>query len=659
PASDDPAKDREIYLKLLTMDGDGLRERRTKSIPAARLHELAAVPDLRGRGARHVHRSPLEKAREHWFETNAQGKIAWRASIDREQRESLTRRIFDRLSYDQKLEFCVRPEEIEGPSEAAWRDINAHLGTQSTSLPELVAELGKRRFGRVPRVGDAFCGGGSIPFEAARLGCDVYASDLNPVAALLTWGALNIVGGGPEVAKQVEEARAALFAAVDEQITKWGIEHNEKGWRADLYLYCYETQCPECGWTIPLSGSWVIGEKSGVVADLLPDVKTKTFRIDIREGASKNDLRRAKDAGTIKDGEMICPSPDCAKKDVATRIKVSVLRGDRREGGETVYGIRAWSENQVVAGADDLYHERLYCIRWLVPTKGGKSERVYRAPDAHDLAREKKAMSLLMERFDDWRAQGILPTMAIRPGAETRRIRRDLGATYWHHLFNPRQLLVLGTMMDAVSREEGVRLATQLLETGVALNLNSRITRWHPRNDQDVAALYTNAFAALYNYSCRSFAFLTQAIVLSRQSRISGRYAVETCDARHSDILRDLWITDPPYADAINYHELCDFFLAWYRGPLQKLFPEWHTDGRYALAVVGKDEQFRQSMADVYKNLAQHMPDNGMQVVMFTHNDAAVWADLCMILWAAGLQVTAAWCVSTETGSEVAHKDNG
>jgi hypothetical protein len=56
-------------------------------------------------------------------------------------------------------------------------------------------------------------------------------------------------------------------------------------------------------------------------------------------------------------------------------------------------------------------------------------------------------------------------------------------------------------------------------------------------------------------------------------------------------------------------------------------------------------------MVDCYKNLAAHMPDNGLQVVMFTHQDAGVWADLALILWASGPRVTAAWTVSTETDS--------
>ncbi|MDD9983188.1 MAG: hypothetical protein OXU81_17825 [Gammaproteobacteria bacterium] len=112
-----------------------------------------------------------------------------------------------------------------------------------------------------------------------------------------------------------------------------------------------------------------------------------------------------------------------------------------------------------------------------------------------------------------------------------------------------------------------------------------------------------------------------------------------------------MWITDPPYADAVNYHELSEFFLAWYDWKIPKLFPGWYNDSKRALAVQGAGANFRQSMVDCYRNLTAHMPDNGLQVVMFTHQDASVWADLTLILWAAGLQVTAAWTIATETES--------
>lgn len=121
-----------------------------------------------------------------------------------------------------------------------------------------------------------------------------------------------------------------------------------------------------------------------------------------------------------------------------------------------------------------------------------------------------------------------------------------------------------------------------------------------------------------------------------------------TCDARDLRETCDIWITDPPYADAVNYHELGDYFLAWYDSQLAKTFPKWSTDARAELAVRGDGEGFRRAMVDIYRNLARHMPDNGLQMVQFTHQNPGVWADLGMILWAAGLKATAAWTIATE-----------
>src|SRR5690606_12131851 len=91
-----------------------------------------------------------------------------------------------------------RPEEVKLVDKKEWDIINEHLNTNAYSLEELIQQLGERKFGRTPVVGDCFSGGGSIPFEAARMGCDVYASDLNPIAMLLTWAGLNIAGASDE-----------------------------------------------------------------------------------------------------------------------------------------------------------------------------------------------------------------------------------------------------------------------------------------------------------------------------------------------------------------------------------------------------------------------------------------------------------------------------
>jgi adenine-specific DNA methylase len=115
----------------------------------------------------------------------------------------------------------------------------------------------------------------------------------------------------------------------------------------------------------------------------------------------------------------------------------------------------------------------------------------------------------------------------------------------------------------------------------------------------------------------------------------------------------DVYITDPPYADAVNYHEITEFFISWCRGVGRQLFPQWTWDARRALAIKGDGESFRKGMVEAYGAMANRMPANGVQIVMFTHQDAGVWADMAQIFWGAGLQVMAAWYIATETTSEL------
>jgi adenine-specific DNA methylase len=651
PATRDPKKDRDIFLKILTMDEDGLWRRKTRAIPLKEVFERL---------------TPAE--RQQWFVADAstpsplvgegRGGGAERTppkflkGITAEQKNRLQRLAFSRMSYDEKLAYCDRPEQIEGPSEAAWWEINAHLGTEAQNLPDLVRQLGERRFGHAPRVGDAFCGGGSVPFEAARIGCEAYGSDLNPVAALLTWGGLNIVGGGAEVAEQVREAQRRVYEAVDRQITAWGIEHNEQGDRADAYLYCTETRCPECGWSVPLAPSWVIGEKTLTLARLVPDQATKRFAIEIQQGTTRAALEQARAAGTVRDSRLVCPH--CGESTPMTAI-----RGDRR-GQTTEYGLRLWENEDLVPRPDDVFQERLYCIRWVhtwIDDEGkAQRERYYRAPDDNDLRREARVLELLWERFVDWQAKGYIPSRRIEPGDETTRLMRERGWTHWHHLFTPRQLLVhslLAKLIDEVEHEP-IRRVAGLFGLARCADWDSKLCRWDSSAaNEKVAQTFSNqALNTLDTFAGKGFLALENSWFV----KLSVTYyfiesMASAIDARLISTTNDYWITDPPYADAINYHELSEFFLAWYEKHLPKIFPEWYADSKRALAIRGSGKEFRQGMVDAYRNLAAHTPDNGLQIVMFTHQDAGVWADLALILWAAGLRVTAAWTIATETES--------
>jgi adenine-specific DNA methylase len=186
---------------------------------------------------------------------------------------------------------------------------------------------------------------------------------------------------------------------------------------------------------------------------------------------------------------------------------------------------------------------------------------------------------------------------------------------------------------------------------------NSRISRWKPKDSGGIGGVITafdnQALNTLYNFGGRSVQYISSllAVFFNNSLLYLNKVEIYTKDARAIDTYQDIWITDPPYADAVNYHELSEFFLAWYEKHLPVILPNSYVDSKRALAVKGNDHNFRQSMTDCYKTITNCMPDDGFQVVMFTHQDAGVWADLTMILWAAGLRVTAAWTIATETDS--------
>lgn len=622
PASSDPEKDREVFLKLLTMDREGLLRRKSKPISQDRLMlELVKMPP----GIQKKYSNSL-------------------TALSKSEKEELQRQVFERLPYSEKLEYCDRPEQIDGPSPEAWTEINTHLGTNAQSLPELVQELGERRFGHRPRVGDAFCGGGSIPFEAARLGCDVYGSDLNPVAALLTWASLNLVGGGEEVAAQVRRAQEEIYRAVDRQVTEWGIEHNSLGWRADAYLYCVEVTDPETGWKIPLLPTLAIAAKPRVIARLVPDEIHQRYEIEILEGVSEAEYAAAEKTGTVRDSRLV-PPRGCAS------TPIEVIR----------QGMRMWEKNDFTPRPNGGFQERLYCIRWIEPKDKGKATRHYRAPNAEDMRREKKVEALLAERFVAWQEKGYVPSRKIEPGAKTDEPIRTRGWTYWHQLFTPRQLLTTGSYSEQISFS--TMPIAGLLLLGRIADRNSKLSRWDLTLGGGIGGTHdvfsNQALNTLYNFGSRptlsqySILINTKPINKFKSSAISM-----VNDARQIEVENDVWITDPPYADAVNYEEISEFFLAWYQTHIERVFPEWYSDSRRALAVKGSDDNFRKSMVDCYKSLSNNMPCNGLQIVMFTHQDAGVWADLTMILWAAGLRVTAAWTIATETDAVGIKKGN-
>lgn len=278
----------------------------------------------------------------------------------------------------------------------------------------------------------------------------------------------------------------------------------------------------------------------------------------------------------------------------------------------------------------------------------------YREPNAQDLAREQKVQSYLTEHFDEWQEKGYIPSTEIYEGYNTSQLTRERGWKYWHQLFNPRQLMMLGLINKNISITSKNKKQTIIGTLGLnnIANRFSKLSIWNVLAEKGEQTFSNQALNTLFNYACRSSfnMFVLWQFALNN-THINTEKIVKLTDARYVDFNCDYWITDPPYADAVNYHELSEYFLAWDEALIKKTFPDWYTDSKRALAIKGTGEGFNKAMVAAYKNLAEHMPDNGMQIVMFTHQDTKVWAELSMILWSAGLQVTSAWCIATETES--------
>lgn len=635
PVSDNPKKDREIFLKLLTMDEKGLLLRKSKNLTTKKVFSLL---------------TDMEKE-TYFIVTSTEEKPTYKKGLTIAEKKQLQNIAFSRLSYDEKLTYCDRPEHVESLPGIVWKEINDHLETSALTLQELVEQLGEKKYGRKPRIGDAFAGGGSIPFEAARMGANVYASDLNPVAALLTWSALNISGSSSNEIEELKKFQQRVYDLVDKKIVEWGIENNEEGHRADAYLYCNETICPECNYKVPLAPSWTIGQGTKTIA-LLIDNAIDGFDIKIFQNASKEQIAEAESLKTIRNGGLFCPH--CKKQ-----TPISVIRKDKKtDDGKIIFGLRKWGKNEFIPVETDVFQERLFCIRYVkqyLDAKGNKkSQRYYTAPNEDDILREEKVVSLLSDRFEDWQDKGYLPSLRIEPGEKTDEPVRTRGWEYWHQLFTPRQLLIHGLFVKSVyemanSDKEKV---IGILGVNKLSNWNSKLAQWlsDGSNEKGAQTFSNQALNTMYNYLSRTMLSLKTTWFFNiNNSKIISDTQVHVQDARTLNNDCDIWITDPPYADAVNYHELSEFFISWDKMLINNTFNQWSSDSKRILAVKGKGNSFNQSMIEIYKNLANHMPENGTQVVMFTHQDVRVWAELAMILWSSGLRVQAAWNIATET----------
>jgi adenine-specific DNA methylase len=527
---------------------------------------------------------------------------------------------------------------------------------------------------------DPTAGGGSVPFEAVRLGCRTFANDLNPVAGLILKATVELpLRFGSALLARFETLSSEFVKRRDEALNSVIPDEPIENCTATNWLWARTITCPYCGGIVPLSTNWKISS-SGHGMRLVPQDGHIRFEIVEREGDQS--------AGTVKGGDGTCPFPDCRRTIDGDEIKA---QAQAKRMGNQLYCV--------------VYKEQ----RTKGYTKAGKPkiERVrgFRAPRPADDV-EALVQNKLNEKMRLWRARNIAPDEERYLGASDRC--GAFGVLTFANMFSPRQFYSHCTSVEVfqdlvleLERENGDKLSDldRAALTYVALAIDRLIDYsslsclWHANREVMAHTFHRHDF--FFKYATAEIAptatgighdwafeqtgkALGELIDLLGQSSDGRLEFVEprpkpalriTCTSADSlpfeDASVDCVIMDPPYYDNVMYAELSDFFYVWLKRTAGLLYPSLFTahltdKDREAVAnaekfagqkggakeLAGRDYQRR--MASIFKEQRRVLKPDGIMTVMFTHKASGAWDALAGGLIDAGFTITASWPINTE-----------
>ena len=609
---------------------------------------------------------------------------------------------------------CQYPGKSSVSAEAQRQILESHAErlTQETGRKVTVDDIIEGRAPR-PKVLDMFAGGGAIPLEALRLGCEAYALDLNPVAHIIelctlvypqkygkpdpsargmtgpknargetTWGGLaeEVRYWGAWMLKQVKTEIGDLYPLIPDPEFKgkkiaaqvdWLTEHSTDdvppGYLMPVaYLWTRTVTCknPKCRATVPLVKQTWLRKKSGryVALQVLAPAGKKKVRFEVVEARSETGLGFDPEAGS-KGGNATCLF--CG----------TVADGEyvQNEGKAKRVGI------QLLA---------VVCIG-----RSGKG-KTYLAPD--DSPETLRALESLEHRLEaqSERVIGGFPNERINPLRPSPNA-RGLSAVTRHgildfgELFTPRQKLILMTMADVISRkpwdgkidhDRAKAVATYLssLLDKVA-DYGSSFCRWISQTEAVAGTFGRHALGMLWDFAeiCPfGDAGSNADSILAAQ--VSALAEIEAGE-RPADVRRgsaaslpgdwqgfDAIITDPPYYDNVPYADVSDFFYVWQKRTIGSIYPEHFATeltpkkneatalaSRHAGDMDAATKEYEDLMQRSFSEAAKSLKPEGLLVVVYAHKTTLGWSTLVEALRRAGFTVLEAWPLDTERGARL------
>jgi putative DNA methylase len=527
--------------------------------------------------------------------------------------------------------------------------------------------------GGPPRVLDMFAGGGAIPLEAARLGCEVTAIELNPVAHLIEKCMLEYPQRfGPSLADNIREWGERWVARAWERVghlyppvrdvredgtlfdpSDGSLAAARAAGRPIAYLWTRTVQCPN-----PATGphdvalvrqTWLAKTKGHYVA-LRPVVISDSLRVrwEVVEGASPDELG-FDPAGFSKRGHSTC------------LICGATVDGDhvRAEGTAGRMGTTPLAA---------------------VLVKEGKRGRDYFAVDKFSLPDE-VACRKVLDELD------VTPPEELLPVALTGGMCRPYGLIRFRDLFTSRQLVSLCALAQGISEMHAKMVSDGMNEmraTAVSVYLglvldrvadrNSTLCRWDTKNQSLTNTYAQQALPMVWDFA-EANPFGTAAGVISKYvENIASIVEPLTSIGHPVDAKRasagqlpeasntfDAVITDPPYYDNISYADLSDFFYVWLKRSIGFLFPE-HLGGeltpkRHEAIVApyrhdgnknSAREFYEHEMAKAFSEAHRVLKPGAPLVCVYAHKTTLGWSSLVEALRRAGFAITEAWPLDTE-----------
>ena len=508
-----------------------------------------------------------------------------------------------------------------------------------------------------PAVLDSFAGGGSITFEALRLGLPTISNELNPVASVILRATIEYPAEfGLHLVNKIEKWGKTVAVKLREGLGK--CFPKKQGEEIFAYIWVRTVKCPECGLVVPLSPNWWLDQEAKLGYRLqLPSDGSNicTFKI-ARHGEDGFDAEK----GTVKGGRGQCP------RNLNHILDEEYIKAEAQAGR--------------------MGHQ-LAAIGYKIT---GRKGRYFRDVTEMDLEGVRKAEEMLKEKLPEWEAKGWMPNEIRYIGPADRSV--NYGIITFRDFFSPRQLLVHLTTLEAIKGlpleeeldpEMAKAVRTYLAITfDKALDYDSVLTVWDSTYIKVAHVFDRHDFAFIWSYGEIDGAWqlwrwsLDQIIdaykglaeLIPSTSREVQRTFVFG-DAASLSSIPDKSIpcavVDPPYSDNVMYAELSDYFYVWMKRLLGDVYPEFFrstlTDkDNEAVANLARFRQFKNrkelaeqdyeaKMLAAFRELHRVLRDDGVLTVMFTHKSNTAWSSLGRSLIEAGFEITASWPVRTES----------